>query len=672
MRYIGSKAALLADIEKTVKDNVGGSPEVFCDLFAGTGAVGRHFKPFFKMVSNDLLHFSYVLQKAVIENNAVPAFGKLAEAGIAAPLKYLEECPLPPVEKRTGYFISENYAPHDGKGRMYLTDENAQRIDFARNTIDEWKSLGLIDESEFCYLLACIIEGVPFVSNITGTYGAYLKHWDNRAFKPYELVRLNVFDNGKDNQCYNMDAADLIKEIEGDILYIDPPYNSRQYLPNYHLLETISRNDRPVLKGVTGMRPYNREKSRFCEKKHVLKAFEEIIKFASFKHIIVSYNSNGIMSAKEIGDIMSNYGISSTFKRYDIPYRKYMSKIAPQESSVFEYLFYVRKDPKGNTRPVQEMNMPSEGFPLPGIACKSWPSAEMMLKSQPVAPKRDRKKYLKSPLNYIGGKYNLLSQIIPLFPKNINTFIDLFSGGANVAINVQSKNTICNDLNSIIIEMFKTFHDKDTNIILNHIKKRIQKYSLSKENKKGFLQFRDEYNKTRDPLDLYTLTCFSFNYQFRFNSKHEYNNPFGRNRSQFSVQMESNLVSFIEELKRKNIHFVSNDFRDFDITGFGEGDFIYCDPPYLITTGSYNDGKRGFKDWGTAEEEHLLAFLDRANARGIRFALSNVLEHKGRKNTILNNWCNKYRVVPILSSYSNSSYNTNRGGSKEVLILNYE
>lgn len=136
--------------------------------------------------------------------------------------------------------------------------------------------------------------------------------------------------------------------------------------------------------------------------------------------------------------------------------------------------------------------------------------------------------------------------------------------------------------------------------------------------------------------------------------------------------MESNLVLFVEELRKKNIVFVSNDFKNFDITPYGEGDFIYCDPPYLITTGSYNDGKRGFKDWGIEEEKNLLAFLDNAHARGIRFALSNVLEHKGRKNSILCEWSRKYRVVPIFSSYSNSSYNTVRGDSKEVLVLNYE
>ena len=282
-----------------------------------------------------------------------------------------------------------------------------------------------------------------------------------------------------------------------------------------------------------------------------------------------------------------------------------------------------------------------------------------------------RSKYLKSPLNYIGGKYKLLPQILTLFPRRIGTFVDLFAGGCNVGINVNADKVICNDMNTKIIDMFKTFQQTDTNEILRHIEGRIAEYSLSKENERGFIDFRDFYNDTKNPLDLYTLTCYSFNYQFRFNNNLEYNNPFGRNRSQFSENMRNNLLAFLEKVKGYAIVFTSQDFTEFDTTGLGYDDMVYCDPPYLITTGSYNDGNRGFKDWKEAQETALYELLDRLHRQGVRFALSNVLTHKGVRNEILLDWCKRYIVTHIENDYSNSSYNTQRGESLEVLITNF-
>lgn len=279
--------------------------------------------------------------------------------------------------------------------------------------------------------------------------------------------------------------------------------------------------------------------------------------------------------------------------------------------------------------------------------------------------------YLKSPLNYIGGKHKLLPQIIPYFPKHIDTFVDLFSGGVNVAINVEANKIVCNDLNAKIIELFKVFQSKPLQQILSHIENRIQEYDLSKTNENGFLAFRKFYNQTQDPLDLYVLVCYSFNYQFRFNNQHEYNNPFGRNRSCFSQNMKDNLIAFVQKLQTSNFLFTTFDFEMFDISSLKKGDMIYCDPPYLITTGSYNDGNRGFKDWGDKEEKALYSFLDNIHTRGVCFALSNVTHHKGKKNEILLEWCQKYRIIELEANYSNASHNTKKGDSQEVLIINY-
>lgn len=327
MRYIGSKVLLLDKIKEVIDDNVNDESNIFCDIFSGTGTVARYFKEYYQVYSNDLMYFSYILQKATIENNKVPEFSKLKLIGINDPINYLETFDISYINFSDKlYFTSNNYAPNEKCNRMYVTQENANRIDFIRIKLDEWKRDNLIDEQEYSYLLACLIEGIPYVSNISGTYGAYLKKWDKRALNTIELKRLDITDNNKKNKCFNKDANELIKEIEGDILYLDPPYNSRQYVPNYHVLETIARNDYPEIYGVTGLRNYDKQKSKYCNKRYVKESFEMLIKEANFKHIVVSYSTDGLMTVDEIEKILKKYGIDSTFKLYKIPYRKYKSK----------------------------------------------------------------------------------------------------------------------------------------------------------------------------------------------------------------------------------------------------------------------------------------------------------------------------------------------------------
>jgi len=225
-------------------------------------------------------------------------------------------------------------------------------------------------------------------------------------------------------------------------------------------------------------------------------------------------------------------------------------------------------------------------------------------------------------------------------------------------------------MNTKIIDMYNAFQNTNTEDILQKIDTRMREYSLSKTNEQGFLDFRKFYNKTHDPIDLYILSCFSFNYQFRFNNHLEYNNPFGRNRSHFSIQMKNNLLAFLNKIKNTPIQFTASDFADFDFTKLGNGDTVFCDPPYLITTGSYNDGNRGFKDWKTEQEIALYALLDKLHEQNVKFALTNVTSHKGKYNEILLDWCKKYTVTTINSSYSNSSHNTKREGSSEVCVTN--
>lgn len=279
---------------------------------------------------------------------------------------------------------------------------------------------------------------------------------------------------------------------------------------------------------------------------------------------------------------------------------------------------------------------------------------------------------IASPMNYIGGKAKLLPQILPNFPTKINTFYDVFAGGANVAVNINAENIKINDLNYYVIDILKVFYEKDIDILLNQIYRLIGEYDLSKTNEQGFKACRDAYNKKQDPVMLYTLICYSFNYQFRFNNNMQYNNPFGRERSQFSQKLADKLVRFSTKLKEKNIEFSCLNFEDFlAIQDYQTDDFVYLDPPYLITTGSYNDGNRGFKHWTKSQELLLLDFLEKLDKQGVQFALSNVLEHKGKTNDILKSFSQKYRIIELDKHYNNSCYNTQKTGSNEILLVNY-
>jgi len=345
MRFIGCKTQLLDNIREVVDRHVPHA-ETFCDIFSGTAAVARCFKRRYEVYSNDLLYFSYCLQKATIENPRLPSFSALSEAvGIADPVGFLNRLDtaameILPEEKR---FFQNNYAP--AGGRMYVTDTNALRIDFARNKVEEWNAAGLLNEMEYFYLVACIVEGIPFVSNISGTYGAYNKSWEARSNKRFELVALPVVYNGRDNRSYQEDGAVLLERVHGDILYIDPPYNERQYLPNYHVLETAAKYDFPVLKGVTGQRPYEAQKSDFCSRKTVVGAFEELVRNAKFQHIILSYNTDGIMTLDEISEVMRAYGLPDTFEVNYIPYRRFKSRsAAARAGELKEMLIYISKE----------------------------------------------------------------------------------------------------------------------------------------------------------------------------------------------------------------------------------------------------------------------------------------------------------------------------------------
>lgn len=284
MRYIGSKENLLGFLENIVATS-GLTGGTFCDLFAGTTTVGRHFKKRgFRVLSNDLMEYSFVFGKAYLENNAFPAFAGLSlptapaalldfgTARLEQVLAYLNR--LPPERG----FMFENYSDVGTSGkehqRMYFSAANAGKIDAVRNQLQRWHETKAITQNEFYVLLASLLEAIPSVSNTTGTYAAFLKFWESRSQKPLTLTVPPVITSNLSHQVYRQNANALVKRIECEVLYLDPPYNARQYAPNYHILETAARWDTPAIYGKSGLRPYKEEKSVYCQKDTALQVGE--------------------------------------------------------------------------------------------------------------------------------------------------------------------------------------------------------------------------------------------------------------------------------------------------------------------------------------------------------------------------------------------------------------
>lgn len=295
MNYIGSKHKLSSFLKKSITSVVGNdlSNLVFCDLFAGTGIVGRNFKPIVKQViANDVEFYSYVLNRNYIGNS------KIIE--IEEKLVFLNN-----LEGKEG-FIFQNYCESGLQNRLYFSAENGQKMDAIRQQIEEWKNTNEISDDEYFFLLASLIESADKVANTASVYGAYLKKLKKSAQKRLVLKPAN-FDVSKNvHNVYNEDSNLLIKKIKGDILYLDPPYNARQYGSNYHLLNTIAKYDLFEPQGKTGLRNYYR--SAYCKKNEVKKSFEELIKNANFTYIFLSYNNEGLMTEDEVCTIMKKYG----------------------------------------------------------------------------------------------------------------------------------------------------------------------------------------------------------------------------------------------------------------------------------------------------------------------------------------------------------------------------
>ena len=642
-RYLGSKAKLL-DFIHGVVDSECKEWNSFLDLFAGTGNVAWSFnEPGKKIILNDILEANYLSFLTFFGNENIDI--ELMQSYIK---KYNSLCDV-----KDNYF-SDNFAD------TFFSKSNCKKIGFIREDIENKYQEKKINSRERALLVTSLIYAMDKIANTVGHYDAFRMNGDLNRDLLMEIPELPPLESNKDNEIYKEDANTLVKRIVADVVYIDPPYNSRQYCDAYHLLENVAQWKKPKVYGTARKMDRSSLKSDYCFKKAPI-VFDELIQSIKAKFILVSYNNMGTKGAGRSQakisdqDIISSLSKRGKVKVFETSFNQFTTgktDISDHKERVFLCIV--------GDEEIPELDHKTDGF-------------------------------AKSPLNYTGGKFKLLPQLLSHFPYGNYTFVDLFGGGFNVGANVPYVDIIYNDKSKQVTRLIKLFKKFSAQQIINKIEKYISKFGLSDSirngyefygcdsgnglgsyNKKGYLKLRDEYNKTEDGVErdfmLLTLTIYSFNNQIRFNSSGIYNMPIGKR--DFNKSIRENVVDFYYSLKDKNVTFFSKDFSKIKPEDI-HNPFYYCDPPYILGTASYNESD----GWTVDDEKRLLTFLDEVNKKGAKFALSNVIFHKGQEHKLLKEWSerNGYNVIQLNFNYNNSSYHKKDKNDKtiEVLITNY-
>ena len=317
MRYIGNKTRLLPFILRTL--NKGGiAVGSVHDAFAGTASVSRALKARgWRVHSSDLLVSSYVFQRAyVVADCADPLLGEMAR----------ELAALAPRES----FISRHFSPAGGsesEGRMYFTPPNAGRIDAAREELESWRKAGKVGEDSYYLLLAAIIEGADRVANTAGVYASYMKRWQPNARRAFGVAPEVPIKGAQPARAHLMDAIEAAKSIgEVDLLYIDPPYNSRQYVAYYHIPEILARGwteSAPAIRGKVGLLAGEEGRSQWSHGRRVQKLFSALLSATTAKHALVSFNSEGHMPPEVLLSLLTRASADGNVSHFSQRYRRY-------------------------------------------------------------------------------------------------------------------------------------------------------------------------------------------------------------------------------------------------------------------------------------------------------------------------------------------------------------
>lgn len=635
-RYTGSKLKIKDWIKELITKNCPNAKS-FCDIFAGTAIVSDTMMPMYdEFVLNDILYSNEVIYKAFFQNST---FDLQKLINFQTEYQNLEKDML------QDNYVSENF------GNKYFEYGDAKAIGFIRQDIEDKKEK--LNEREYCILLASLLYSFDKCANTVGHYEAYFKNKTiERTFKfelitPYDTLQIN-----KKFSIFRKDANELASEVKSDIVYIDPPYSSRQYSRFYHVLENITKWQKPELFG-TALKPAPENMSEYCSSSAKL-AFADLVSKLDCKYIVVSYNNTYNSKSKssenkilleDIMDILSKRGVT---KKYEVPFKAFnagKTNIDNHKELVF----------------ICEVGKLTES----------------------------KKDIIRSPFFYVGDKYKLMSQLLKIFPKDIDIYYEPFCGGGSSFLNVMANKFVLNDIDGYMIkmhnmlntyartpELFYTIinniedkyglsasHKQD--IIPEKLKKEHTKTYFAKFNKDSYEQMRDDFNNNKNNYELlYVLLIYGFNRMLRFNSKGNFNLPVGN--VDLNLNVINSLNNYFNFAKNNELHFFASDFREFFKNNtFKSNDFIYLDPPYLISSSEYN------KLWTEKDEKDLLNILDDLNAKGVRFAISNLFRSKGKENFIFIQWAKKYKIYDVESNYINY-HNNSLKDSKEVLVTNYD
>lgn len=646
-RYLGSKTKLLDFIDGILKKEKI-EFESFADIFSGTGTVANHFSDRSRIIVNDILDSNHHIYNAFFSKD------KIQEDKLKQRLLVYNSLRLKDYEDN---YFSINFS------NTYFDAKNAKRIGIIRDDIEKLYEEKIITARERSYLVTSLIYALDKIANTVGHYDAYRKIEipDKQLF----LLPLDIKQSSYGAEIYKEDANELVKKIKADIVYIDPPYNSRQYSDAYHLLENIATWKKEDVFGVA--KKMNREhiKSKY-NMKSAGAAFGELIDHIDAKYILVSYNDMGSSGDPRSQSRISDHEILSALKRkgkvqiFETEFKQFTAGKS-SKNDLKERIFLCKVDATTRTN-----------------------KAVFASRRNPI-----QRGFVKSPLNYTGGKHKLLPQITKLFPSDIRTFYDVFSGGANVGINATAQNIICIEKNTYVIKLLKLIQNNNFDDLNQRIIDIINKFDLSqsytkgydfygadssaglgKFNKNAFFKLREEFNSGKARTDLLlVLILYAFNNQIRFNSKGDFNLPVGKR--DYNGSSRKNIAAFNQAANEKNIVFKNCDFRDMEKMDLTKDDFVYLDPPYLLGLASYNESG----GWTKKDEKDLHSLLTGLDKKGVRFALSNVVKHKGEVNDILKNWLSKnsYLVHKMNYHYKNSNYHSSAKNNEtvEVLITNY-
>jgi adenine-specific DNA-methyltransferase len=646
-RYLGSKTKLLNFIDNIIHEEKIVF-QSFADIFAGTGTVANHFYDRSKIIVNDILDSN---------NYIYHAFFGSEQLRTTKLIRLLKDYNSLDQSKYPSNYFSKNFSG------TYFDAHNAKKIGIIRDDIEELFIHKKITSREKSYLLTSLIYALDKIANTVGHYDAYRKI--DIPDKTLFLLPLAIKKSAHRCAIYQEDANELVKKIKADLVYIDPPYNSRQYSDAYHLLENIATWRKEKVFGVAKKIDRSHIKSKYNMKSAGL-AFCELIDNIDAKYILISYNDMGSFGDARSQSRISDHEILSSLKRKG-------------EVKIFEKSFK-----QFTTGKSSKDNLKERIFLCKVSSASSNNRTVIASKRNPV-----QSGYVKSPLNYTGGKHKLLPQIVPLFPSNIKTFYDVFSGGANVGINASSENIVCLEKNSYVVNLLKYLQKTNFEDLSKNILNIIENFGLSqsylkgyafynadssiglgKYNKQAFLNLRAMFNRDKSRIDLLlVLILYSFNNQIRFNSNGDFNLPVGKR--DYNGSSRKNIAAFNQLSNEKKIVFKACDFRNIETINITQDDFVYLDPPYLLGLASYNE--QG--GWTEKDERDLYFLLTRLDKKGVRFALSNVLQHKSQKNKILQDWTQKYHfTVHVLNyHYKNSNYHSTAKNSTtiEVLVTNY-